>query len=1402
MRNFGFLFLLSLAVTISNAHADSVRVVFKLNRVLLSSESGVGLDGTFNNWGNNPDGTGSNHHVIPLANKGNNLWSTTLPLSPGVYSYKFVTYTVSGADTAVSVWITDPGNPKTDGSGYNNSIINVKDPMLYYVTPMNGSVINNLSADISALVAWADSSDVNPANIGISVDNVPVANPGQYFNKSARTIDYLPPSPFSFANHTVTITVLNSAGRVDTAVFSFKVVDQIIAAPYTFYFDPNSPNFKLVGKLNSISVKGLFNNYGSDPLSGPDSDGVYSITEQLSIGTSYPYQYIVNGGQYIDDPDNPVMTSDFETIALKRVVSYPYFVFVSPRQGQIFTAGTSLSVKAQLMMSDSSKVINSSSIAVYLDGVSVSLVNIDSIAGGVAFQTTSFSVASGRHQLKFVGADVHGNSATSYLTVGAFPSNTGFHYVDADFDDNGPGNYKYPSFSSSGSADIKEIDISANETNDSLEFTVAMAAITDYTRLSLEIVNSIGDSLILDPDNAGIQIPEFTNRGVYLILAAPNSSVLAGTENQIYSTSNIYAASLANVKMNSDAKSSGFFRFSIPISLLESVMSSFSKGWYFLAYSYLGNTAGAWKVTQSSGGSLFDEQPNVYDAAFFYNTQIEKRILSNFNYSFNNGGSRYVKLASNLRGAQLIRPADIAASLASKPYVRILTDGGNIRWSDTVVVYVAVSDPSVSSGTLSVGATSYPLNFANDTARANVVLAEGLNQLQASVPYGSGQNSYSSKVYFDRIKDHEPNIVVAKNISGGVVTLDADATTNPDGLPPTYAWSQDATNPQLVKLSSTNSSSTTFAVPATPGDYFFTLNCRTSRDSSYERVAIVEDSAGAHFPDISNWHAAWIDSAVIYEIYVKTYSLDGDFTALTNRIQQIKNLGVNVIWLMPVHPSPQLSPSNPGYAIDDYFQINPQYGTLNDFKTFVDSVHANGMRVMMDYVVNHTHNTHSFMLDAIKYGSASPYRNFYYWNPDGSYQYMFTWTDLPSINYDYQRNMDYLVDMAKYWMENYKVDGFRCDVAWGINDTRSNGPAFWQNWRQTLKTIKPDALLLGELDATEYYSPYQYFNKKFDSGYDYSTINAMRNALSNNTLISQLDTAEAYYASPNYPSYVAPMKYIENHDEPRFISQYSVDQTKAAATIELTLPGIPLIYAGQEFGETTQRGLVDWTDPNNLRPFYQKLIRIRHEYKSLEFGKYSNVVTSSPDTVFAFARVADTLSALVASNLTGGRTTFHFSIDTTLYNLLPGKEYYLNDVMSGSVYPVDRNALRTFAMTLSPYQTAVMILADTAFVTSVRGSSNVALNYRLSQNYPNPFNPTTTIQFTIADRSLTNTKLEIYNVLGQKVKTLVDEYRPQGTYTMIWDGRNDAGNLVASGVYFYVMRTRNFTQTKKMLLLK
>ncbi len=1381
-------------ILLGQTDSSLVPVEFEFYKILRSPEVGVGVNGSFNNWGNNPDGTGNNKHLIPMQDTGNNIWKVTKLIPQGKYEYKFVTYNVSASgDTSVSTWITDPLNSDYGGP-YNNSRLNVTDPMIYYLLPLNNTSTNNRTPDITAKISWTTSSSIKLSSLSFLIDNNPVSNAQQYFDSTSRIFSYTPANALITKQHTVELSVQNNSGSSADLKSTFNIVNEIISAPYTFVFDPLSPNLKLVGDINKVEIKGTFNNLGADPMFGPDSDGVYTFTTPLNIGTPNIYQYIINGGQYINDPDNPIMEKDFGTVAIKRVNPAPHFEVLFPRQSQLFIPGENLSVDAHLIVSDSNYAIDKNSIEIFLDGSPVSISSIDSIDRGVDIKCIPFAATEGRHQLKFVGADTSGIQTQYMMTFGSYASNSGYHYVDEDNDDNGPGNYTYPSFSAQGSADIKEITVNSNAANDSLIFAVSFAMVSDYTRLGFEIVNSLNGSLDNAPDKAGIQIPDISNKGVFFILTPPNSVQKSSYTNKIFNDLNL-SSSIDSITINTDVESTGTFKFKLPLSLIENIAGSFTKGWYFLAYSYLGNTNGGWKVPQSNGGSLFSESPNIYDAAFFYNNSIEKRNLSNYNFSFNYGGSRYVKLSSNLRGVQFIHPQDISAELASKPYVNILTDGGNIRWDDSIRVYVACSDSSVSSGILIVNADQYNLNFSNDTAFADITLSEGINELQAYANYNQNLKSYSTKVFFNRIINHKPNIDIVKNINSTTVSLNAGGSTNIDQLNESFKWLQDLKNPEQISFSSSASSSTSFSIPQKHGEYFYTLKCSTSKDSSFERIALIVDSSGTYFPDLDAWHAEWIDSARIYEIFVRTLSLDGNLRAVTTRLSYIKSLGVNTIWLMPIYPGPPLSPSQPGYAISDYFSINPAYGNLNDFKTFIDSAHAKGFKVILDYVVDHTSNIHPFMLDAFKYGSHSPYYYFYKWNPDGTYKYLYTWTDLPFINYELQLNRDYFITAAKFWVENYNIDGFRCDAAAEVNDLHPGGSDFWQQFRKELKTIKPDILLLGELNA----SNLNYFDKKFDSGYDYSFFDDIKNAISNNSMLSDFEATIASYLPASYPSYLIPFRYIENHDQARFISQYNIDETKLAASILLTMPGLPMIYAGQEVGEQSYRGLINWQDPNNFTPFYKKLISLRRDYKSLSVGDYRELITSSPDSVYAYVRSADSSSVVVVSNFTGRITSVHLNLDSLNYKMQIGKDYYLNDVLNDHGFPV--NNLSDFNMEVPAYGPSVLVFSDT-IITSINNNTVAPNNFSLYQNYPNPFNPTTTIKYSVGGQGMANVKLIIYNILGQRVKTLVSDTKSPGQYSVLWNGRNDSGVEVSSGVYLYLLKVKNFVETKKMIFLK
>ncbi|MGC8594052.1 MAG: alpha-amylase family glycosyl hydrolase [Candidatus Kryptoniota bacterium] len=1386
------------------AQVDSIKgvpVEFEFQHTLTSGETGVGLEGTFNDWG-----VYYNRHPYQMVDVGGNLWKITVPLLPdtartykykglGFYEYKFVTYNITGNDTSIVGWFPDPNNSRSDPSDNNNSILYVTDPIVYGLQPLNGSVLNNKSPIISAKLSAAKESKIDISSIKLEINGTVISGGQSYYDSLTHRFTYPVQTPLSEGTYTIKLSVKNDRGYAGADSSTFTIANAIVNGPYTFIFDPYSPNLDYIGdSILTVSVSGQFNNYGADAMSGPDTDGLYRITEMLPIGKKSSYNFIVRNTRnitaYLSDPLNPLLGNDYSPYVVKQVQLFPIIEPIYPHQGTILP-GDSTGLAAIITSNDSGTVIDTNSIHVYFDNVEIKHW-VDSVANGYEIHAWLTGLSAGRHIVQFTGADVNGIKARdAFLTFGVYAANSGYHYVDGQNDDDGPGGYIYPAGIPPHSADIYDINISTNSAGDSLEFTINMGAVSDYTRLALEITNSLNGEYVDPPEAIKIKIPDWNNRGVYMIIAAPNSTKLDGMENFLFTSRSSLQNKLA-ISVNPDAKTTGQFRFAIPFSALESIMGTFTSRWYFSAYSYFANSSGPIKVGLLQGGTLGGENPYIYDAAFFYNTEIQHRYLSNYITSSNTGGPRFVTIATARRGVDGITPSEISPLLASRPIIYFLTDGGD-WYQDTVRVYGRISDSTVTMVSISLvnGGITHDttVTVAGGIFSALLHLTDGQNLISASV--NKSGTIVSKAVVFTYHADHSTRILIKYTISGRNVTLDAGASSNPDQLPITYKWQPDPANPAAVNLSATNSPITSYVSPAKDGEYYFNLTAITSLDTSWARAVVVVDSGLPHTVNLDEWHPAWVDSAVVYEIYVRSFSSNGKLSSITAKIPQLKALGVNCIWLMPVMPA--TSPH--GYNVTDYYGINADYGTKADFANLVNTAHSYGIKVMMDLVINHTSLMHPFMRDAYKYNQYSPYYSFYEWDSKGNYEFLFGWWDLPNINYESAWVRDYLLRMVNYWVEKFNIDGYRCDVAWAVNDMRPSGPMFWQSFRSQLKGIKPDVYLLAEADATGL----QYFDKKFDSGYDWSLFNRLKTTLSHSTTVSSLDSLVAWYEKPAYPSYVRPFRFMENHDETRFINLFNVQQTKMAAAFLFTIPGVPLIYSGQEVGETAQRDIINWSDPYNLQPYYTKLVHIRTANPALQQGSFIRLKTSSGDSVYAYLRIAGDNSALVVNNFYSNATRTAISIPVDTLHLDPVKSWYANDFLNGTSQTVTPSSLSSYTVNLTPYQSQVIIFGNSP-LTEISRKSVRPLTYALQQNYPNPFNPSTTISYEIPTTE--KVTLKIYDVLGRTVATLVDDVLQPGQYTAVWSGENSAGIRVATGVYFYRLQAGSFTSVRKMLLVK
>jgi len=1363
---------------------NAVPVRFRFNHHLTEA-NGVGINGDMNAWVN---GVFVMHEIEP------DLWVRVMDLLPRTYEYKFVRYidTVGQHDLS---YYSDPLNPAIGGP-FNNSYLDVKDPMIYYLLPKDGSTFKESPTVIMADIAVARKSQLDVNKIYFSIDGIEIPNASSYYNPQTKQFSYNLPQPLDNTKHNVLLRVYNTAGDSAELTTNFTIASGISTAFHTFIFDSKSPGFNFLSPINKVDVKGTFNFEGLDAMK--DSNGIYTVTKEIFVDKPEEYTFIINGGLYINDPDNPELSKKHRTQIVKKLNPRSQFNNFNPPSGAIFTNPVStLQVNAHISPSDSGYAINSSGIVGKYDGSILRFTKTESGAG-YDVKASINNPSPGRHVIEFNGRDVKGvNSWVSYYTFGTYPPGSGYYHVDGENDDNGSGTYNYPPNIPVGSADIRELNITLNDSQDSLIFAIQMEKINAYTRIGFQIVNSLNKQYVNAPDDVELRIPEWHERGVFFILSNPSSPYLNSSVENILYTSREPLVTTSAISLSANAISANQFRFGIAIAELEDVMGSYNNKWYYCLYSYLKDNKGTVEVGTTEGGYAYSEDTDVYDAGFFSDPRIQARLLANFRSSGENGGAQIALIGSEERGAGGILPEQINSAFGIAPEIKLYANGGNLLQRTVKLRGYADVSTGTSVKIINNGSEYQTVTNSQKEFETDINLQEGQNIIHAAVNYSGNLTSSSKPVIYNYIVDHKPVAKIYSTLSQSSATLYADSSYDPDGAALTYIWIQDKSNPKQVSLSSSGSS-VSFNVPSTEGEYYFTLKAAdAANDTAWARTVVVVSDSGVYLPDMSIWHPKWVDSAIVYSIFVRTFDASGTINGVTERLPQLKELGINCIWFLPIHPTTgNLGPDNPGYAITDYFSILSNYGTKADFKKLVQKAHSLGIRVILDHVIQHTSVLHPFMLDANKFKNNSPYYDFYMWNASNIFQYLFTWVDLPSINYDSKDTRDYLIRMAKYWIQDFEIDGYRCDVAWAIDSLRQAGPAFWQRWRSELKSMKPDLLLLAETDAWQT----KIFNKKFDAAYDWKWFGSIRSVIAGTQSINQLNSWVKSYESPAFPDFGIPFKFIESQDDQRFIEAYGIANTKTAAAHLLTAPGLPHIYAGQEVGEVTNRGNIDWSDPHQLRPYYKKLINIRKNNPAVAYGDFTRVNNTAQDKVYSYLRTHNTNNVIVNVNFSSQPVSTIISVPMNKISFDSTAAFYLADYLNGDSPLVIGTDLKEYPVTI-PANSAQVFVLQSDPLTNVEAEESIPEVYNLAQNYPNPFNPSTTIVYSLPFES--RIKINIYDVLGQRVAELVNDIKPAGRHNIVWNASD-----MASGIYLYSIESeavngvKSFRHTKKMLLIK
>lgn len=746
-------------------------------------------------------------------------------------------------------------------------------------------------------------------------------------------------------------------------------------------------------------------------------------------------------------------------------------------------------------------------------------------------------------------------------------------------------------------------------------------------------------------------------------------------------------------------------------------------------------------------------------------------------------------------------------------------------WSTSQVIKGRVNDFYSVSGTLYLNSNQIAFNISSidSSFEVPITIGEGMSNIVIAA-----NGILSDTLHLKLAYNIRPEIYAFAEVSGLNVTLNAQTIENPASEQLNYFWQADENNPAIINLSSINDPVTalTFNSGMPEGEYYFNLYVTTpSGDTTKARTLVTLRSGVINPFNITDDHASWIDSAIIYEITPYIFVMGGKFNDITEKIPDFVRFGINTIWIQPIYKT---YGGGQGYDIIDYFNVRPDLGTEKDLKNLIQTAKAYGLKVIFDFVPNHSSIHHPYAQQTIDFGTDSHYWDFYQREPDSApysenyHYYMgfinYFWNELPNLNFDNQEVQKWITEAAKYWIEKFDIDGYRFDAVWGAT---ARNPQFTKDLRLALKRIKPDILMLAEDKASQS----QVFDQRFDAGFDWTpeyswvshwswqtsynpnanpTIfnysnqnqrsNLLHNALSNNGI--------------GYSNNAKILRFMTNNDLYYFITHHGLDRTKMVAALMFSLDGIPLIYNGLEIGKTGHpysteyiyfSGYpMDFADPNHLFPYFQNLIQLRKKYPALRSDNFKEITVSPSSYVYGFRRWSEDQNLFTVLNMGDQAASVTINLPMDEINIDTIKTYYLTDLLSGEIISGTKKELTQLSTNMNKYTAKIYSLADTMAVVGLRGEiaqNNVPAEFTLEQNYPNPFNPATNISYSIPSNG--KVELIVYDILGKEVQKLVNDIQTAGIHSVVFNGDN-----LSSGVYFYSLNFEGRTTVKKMILIK
>ena len=388
-------------------------------------------------------------------------------------------------------------------------------------------------------------------------------------------------------------------------------------------------------------------------------------------------------------------------------------------------------------------------------------------------------------------------------------------------------------------------------------------------------------------------------------------------------------------------------------------------------------------------------------------------------------------------------------------------------------------------------------------------------------------------------------------------------------------------------------------------------------------------------PDVARTHPDWSRDATIYQINTRQFTDEGTFAAAAEHLPRLAELGVRILWLMPVNPigeAHRKGTLGSPYAVRDYLAVNPELGTVEDLRSFVARAHSLGLHVILDWVANHT-AWDNVLVDE------HPEWYLRDWKGDFCPTPWWDWDDIIDLDYSHTELRHWMAEAMAYWVRKVDVDGFRCDVA-GFVPTD-----FWDEVRAQLDAIKP-VFMLAEWEARDLH------RHAFDMTYGWTWYETMHHIASGPATV---DALRAYYANftKSYPADAMRMLFVSNHDKNSWegteFEQFG-DALEATVVLSVVSEGMPLVYNGQEAGnekrlEFFEKDPITWRD-HPMGELYRRLVALKRRTRSLWNGSWGarmvNVPNDQPQQVFSFVREGEDDAVLAVLNLSAEPRTVTF----------------------------------------------------------------------------------------------------------------------------------------------------------------